>query len=267
MKPEQLRTLQLELLDILLDVQKVCEKHGICFYLGEGTLLGAVRHKGFIPWDDDIDILMKREDYERFLLIAPKELSDHYVIQHPSTVPAYWSTFLKVRVRDTAPLFYQEHIRKLTPYCGPCLDVFPLDYVKHRSSPDQRIRCDSIRLFRRMVDFKTGALTPWDLKTGVIWLLSSFFSLDWLQARVDREMRRQDDSAKEYIAAFSTFHKYRCIIAPSEEYQVDYAEFEGYRMPVPAGYENLLTRIYGNWRRIPPENERETKHQYVPASD
>ena len=265
MKPEQLRTLQLELLNILLDVQKVCENQGICFYLGEGSLLGAARHRGFIPWDDDVDILMKREDYERFLSVASEELGDRYVVQHPSTVPDYWSTFLKIRVKDTSPRFYQEHIQKLTPYCGPCIDVFPLDYVKRRSSPGQRLQCNEIRLFRRMIDFKTGTMTPFDGKTRLICWLSHCFSLKWLQTRVDREMRRQDDSAKEYIAAFSTFHKYRIIIAPAEEYQVDYAEFEGHRMPVPAGYDQLLTRIYGDWRRIPRENERETKHQYACA--
>ena len=265
MKPEQLRTLQLELLGILLDVQKVCEKQRICFYLGEGSLLGAARHQGFIPWDDDIDILMKREDYERFLSIASEELGDRYVIQHPSTVSAYWSTFLKIRVKDTSPRFYQEHIQKLTPYCGPCIDVFPLDYVKRRSSPGQRLQCNIVRLCRRMIDFRTGIMAPRDLKTAVISLLSHCFSLEWLQTIVDREMRRQDGSAKEYIAAFSTFHKYRSIIAPADEYRVDYAEFEGHRMPVPAGYDQLLTRIYGNWRRIPGENERETKHQYACA--
>ena len=104
-----------------------------------------------------------------------------------------------------------------------------------------------------------------DLKTAVISLLSHCFSLEWLQKTVDREMRKQDGSAKEYIAAFSTFHKYRSIVAPADEYRVDYAEFEGHRMPVPAGYDQLLTQIYGNWRRIPGENERETKHQYACA--
>ena len=118
MKPEQLRTLQLELLNILLDVQKVCEKQRICFYLGEGSLLGAVRHQGFIPWDDDIDILMKREDYERFLSIASEELGDRYVIQHPSTVSAYWSTFLKIRVKDTSPRFS-------SPGCSPAKRACP----------------------------------------------------------------------------------------------------------------------------------------------
>lgn len=263
MKPEQLRRLQLELLNILLDVQQVCEKNGICFYLGEGSLLGAVRHKGFIPWDDDIDILMKREDYEQFLSVAQEALGDKYVIQHPSTVSRYWSTFLKVRVKDPEPVFYQEHIRKNTPYCGPCIDVFPLDYVRRKSSPAQRLRCNLIRLWRRMIDFRTGIMTPFDGKTRLICGLSRCFSLEWLQKHVDRAMRRESDSEKDYIAAFSTFHKYDRIVAPKEYYRVDYAEFEGHRMPVPSGYDQLLTQIYGDWRRIPRENERETKHQYV----
>ena len=262
---DQLRIRQKELLNILLDIQNVCEGHGISFYLGEGSLLGAVRHGGFIPWDDDLDILMKRRDYERFLLIAQEELKDRYIIQHPSTVQNYWSTFIKVRVKDSHPLFYQEHISKLTEFCGPCIDVFPLDYVKSRFSIGQFLQCNLIRLFRRMIDFKTGVMVSTDIKTMLISMGSHLFSLKWLQKHVDKEMRKQGDTEKEYLAAFSTFHKYKCIVAPAQYYRTDYTGFEGYQMPIPAGYDKLLTQIYGEWRTIPEEGKRETKHQYVCA--
>ena len=71
MDSEKLRELHKELLQILLDVQSFCDTQGISFFLAEGTLLGAMRHQGFIPWDDDVDIYMKREDYDRFLKLAP----------------------------------------------------------------------------------------------------------------------------------------------------------------------------------------------------
>ena len=80
--------LELEL-GILLDVKRVCEALGIEFFLGEGTLLGAVRHQGFIPWDDDIDLLMRRSEYERFLRRAPPLLAPKYAVQHASTVKGW----------------------------------------------------------------------------------------------------------------------------------------------------------------------------------
>ena len=77
---DELRRLQLVELDILRDIDKVCREHGIRYFLDSGTLLGAVRHGGFIPWDDDVDLGMPRHDYERFLEIAPRALGDAYVV-------------------------------------------------------------------------------------------------------------------------------------------------------------------------------------------
>ena len=202
MQQEQLLGLHQDLLAILLDIQQVCDRHNISFYLGEGSLLGAVRHQGFIPWDDDIDILMKRPDYERFLKIAPEELKDRCLVQHPSTVYPYWSTFIKVRANDPHPRFYQEHIRHLTPYCGPCVDIFPLEYVEKADSVGQRLQFAQIRLYRRMIGYKLGVWHPFNLKTRIIKLMSYAFPFDWLQEHTAREMRRQGDGEKPYIAAF-----------------------------------------------------------------
>ena len=77
------------------------------------------------------------------------------------------------------------------------------------------------------------------------------------------EMCRQGIDEKPFIAAFSTFHPYSHVVVPKEVYEVAYLPYEGYQMPVPAGYDRLLTAIYGNWREIPLENKRGTKHQYA----
>ena len=85
MKTYDLKSIQKRGLAILLDVDKVCAEHKIQYFLDGGTLIGAVRHKGFIPWDDDIDLSMPRDDYEKFLEIAPNELSDRYFVQAHQT--------------------------------------------------------------------------------------------------------------------------------------------------------------------------------------
>ena len=88
----RLRKLQMAELEILKEFVRLCEAHGLQYYLVGGTLLGAVRHKGFIPWDDDIDVAMPRGDYDRFAQIAPKELDPRYFYQCPDTDPHYFKS-------------------------------------------------------------------------------------------------------------------------------------------------------------------------------
>ena len=105
-KDLDLREYQLVLLGILKDVAEVCRKHEIRFYLGEGSLLGAIRHDGFIPWDDDIDILMYRADYEKFLSLAPAALGDAYEVQAPGITKPFWHPYAQVRlITDDAMYF------------------------------------------------------------------------------------------------------------------------------------------------------------------
>lgn len=149
-----LRDLQLVELGILLDVQQACEALGIEFFLGEGTLLGAVRHQGFIPWDDDIDLFMRRSEYERFLRLAPPLLAPKYTVQHATTVPDYWSPVIKVRLIEGEQRFRQAHIAHLTPDNGPLVDIFPLDYVPRPDGLALRLQSTYIRVLRGLLVHK-----------------------------------------------------------------------------------------------------------------
>ena len=136
---KELRKLQLIELGILKEVDRICKKYHITYYMAEGSLLGAMRHNGFIPWDDDLDIAMLRKDYERFLQVAPKEISKDYEIQHSTTIAKYWSPFIKVRYLDNRE-FAQTHIAHLTDHNGPLLDIFPIDNVPRMDSFRQKIQ-------------------------------------------------------------------------------------------------------------------------------
>ena len=124
---EERKRLWLCLLDMLECVAAICDKHGLTYYLGGGTLLGAVRHGGIIPWDDDIDIHLMREDYDRLQEILPNELPRHYFMQNSATDPEYTITHLKIRdARYSAIPLY--HVREHAVYnMGAFLDIFPLD--------------------------------------------------------------------------------------------------------------------------------------------
>lgn len=121
-----LRNLQLRMLEILKSVDAICKKHNIPYWLSSGTLLGAVRHDGFIPWDDDIDIELLREDYLKLLDILPKELPEEYVLQTTDTDSGY--VYLYAKVRDTNSYIEEKCVfNKHFEYKGAFIDIFPLE--------------------------------------------------------------------------------------------------------------------------------------------
>lgn len=126
MDKETLRKVQLVQLEILIEVDRACKENGIRYWLDSGTLLGAVRHKGFIPWDDDLDIAMQRADYDRFLELAPSILGENYFLQHWNNDPGYPLPWAKVRKKGTIYTEYQ--FQNLNSYNGIYIDVFPFDF-------------------------------------------------------------------------------------------------------------------------------------------
>lgn len=121
-----LRRQQMVMLDILSEIDQICRAEGIRYWLSSGTLLGAVRHGGFIPWDDDLDIEMMRDDYKRFVEIMPRRLPEELVLQTIDTDPAFYSFYAKIRQRGS-------HISetggydRILKYRGIYIDVFPLE--------------------------------------------------------------------------------------------------------------------------------------------
>lgn len=116
-------------MDVLAEIDRICKKHNILYFADWGTLLGTVRHKGFIPWDDDLDITMKRKDYERFLEVAPKELPDGFEVFTYSNHPDFWYFLARVVAKNRI-CFEEEHLKRFHgfPYIAG-VDIFVLDYV------------------------------------------------------------------------------------------------------------------------------------------
>ena len=121
-----LRRVQLRQLDILLEVDAICRRNSIAYWIGSGTLLGAVRHGGFIPWDDDIDIEMTLADYRRFLSVAPAQLPSHLCLQNSSTDPLFLLSFTKVRDTRSSLVESGPVVSSFYRYKGCFIDVFPV---------------------------------------------------------------------------------------------------------------------------------------------
>ena len=128
LSPEQLREVQLTELEMLTEVHRICQKREIPYVIIAGTLLGAVRHGGFIPWDDDVDVALLRKDYERFRRACEEELdTERFVFQDDRNTPGYRWGYGKLRRKNT--LFLREHQENMPYFQGIFLDVFPLDEV------------------------------------------------------------------------------------------------------------------------------------------
>ena len=123
----QLRKLQLTMLEMLMLVDKICKENDIQYSLCSGTLLGAVRHKGFIPWDDDLDIRMTRENYDKFLEVWDKLQPEGYLLQNKENSPRFPSSFSKIRKCHTT--FLQFESERGAHHTGIFVDIFPLDRI------------------------------------------------------------------------------------------------------------------------------------------
>lgn len=257
------------LLDLLLEFDRVCRKNGIKYMIDGGTLIGAVRHGGFIPWDDDIDVIMLREEYEKLNKIASKEFSAPYFWQTNETDPDHGRGFARLRNSSTTYIISTELNRGKSLFHhnqGVLLDVFICDNIPDRME-------ERSPFLRRLSKLQSWAGTlrcqghaPWsvglftripDLARKLAYLLLSSFSgknvSQRLLKRLDTEAQRYDRKPTEYVSHLTfcaTEGKRACYIFPRKfiDNLVE-VEFEGYKFPATAHWDEYLTGFYGNWRK------------------
>ena len=266
-----LKYLQSQALEILLVVDKFCEENKLTYYLGEGTLLGAIRHQGFIPWDDDIDILMPREDYEKFLELGAKDLPEGFELDSSETNPNHWTILSQVQMTQPSP-YIKKRMEGIALNNGPAIDIFPIDYVSSDSSRALAIRSRRIRALRRAMWIKSGVHNRDWYKTIFrrlkyyypLKLFGKFKTLKQLRDQSHALMTKTNsDSDSAYAIIFSSLYS-----PDRETFRREYfgepikALFEGYMLPVPREYEKVLSIIYGDYMELPPVKNRKTKHYY-----
>ena len=269
MRQLTLKELQQFSLEILKDVAGFCESNGIRYSLGYGTLLGAVRHKGFIPWDDDVDIMMPREDYERFRVLYK---SDRYSFIDSQNTPDCYIAF--GRVCDTEKTIASSCIPWVKRDVGVWIDIFPIDRV-----PDDKETFDRIydALFLLM-KFNVGI-------RKVHTISSSRFSIRkrlkiWTLKRTHPRLIKRDpmDIVKDMdtlIALVSPpdSHHWSQLTCPEaganeffEEDEInEYVrlEFEGREFSAWKGYDKILRDSYGDFMQLPPKNKRKPLQNYI----
>ena len=264
---EQLKKLQNIELGILCDIDRVCRAHGIAYFIDSGTALGAVRHGGFIPWDDDIDIGMPREDYERFLVVAQSELGDKYVVSDGRKNDRQAAMFTKVWLKDTV-FATKETIEAGLPQ-GIFVDVLPYDEVSDDESVAAR-QVSRCRLYQSLLYLyhSKNIVVPHHGFLGKVELavcavahavLKRLVRQDRLKNRFEQIARQETgaDSKRLFVGAYSAYAFPRDILFPTK-----LIKFEGVEFPAPGDLELYLTQLYGDWRTLPPEDKR---RQHAPV--
>ncbi len=253
-KPNELRRLQLAQLYILKKVVDVCKSCQINYILHYGTLLGAIRHNGFIPWDDDIDIAMKRTDYDKFLQIAQSELGDDFFVQHYTTDSNYTRYIIKVRLNGTEHIEYEDQHIHMNH--GIYLDIFPLDNVLKPNGIDLVLRKRIIKILRQLIATKKG-INERDSKSKNLarLLLRPFIYLfpdRIFYSLIETTNKWSSKKGGKFWASFNGAYDIKKeVIHETSLNEISFAEFEGCEFRVPTDFDKVLSTLYGDYMMIP----------------
>ncbi len=242
------------LLQLLGEFDRICRKHNIKFVLFAGSAIGAARHKGFIPWDDDIDVAMLRSDYERFMQAAPKELDEKiYFLQREFS--AHWPMFFsKLRLNNTACI--ERYVPKDPKvHQGVYIDIFPIDNLADNRLMQHLQFAASKIVIAKSLD-RRGYLTD-SREKKLVMLLCRCLPLKPMLRFAKRAKKSDSPMVHSFFAAASEYEK---NVFPRQWFtEQKQMQFEDCTFPVSAHYHEMLTKIYGDYMSMPSEEERECK--------
>ena len=256
---EQKATLQQHqqaLLTLLKEFDRVCRKLNIPYFLFAGTLLGAVRHQGFIPWDDDLDVVMLRRDYNRFLKEAPAELDrEKFYLQ--GEFGEHWPMFFsKLRLNGTTCL---EKYRPKDPmiHQGVYMDIFPCDNgYKSEIAMKLQFLCSKVVIAKGL--YREGYVTD-SFKKKAFMQLCRLLPLKPFH-RIVRGPKKTGKMVHVFLGGASKYGKSRFT---AEIFGTQELQFEDGRYFVPRDYDRLLTVLYGDYMTLPPPEERKCKQHAI----
>lgn len=244
-------------LQMLIVVQKICRRYNLKYYAIAGTLLGAIRHKGFIPWDDDLDIAMPRKDYQKFLEYAKKELPSNCILQTPWTDEDYFQGHAKIRMKDTTAIRQIQWKDQFKFNQGIFIDIFPLDNI-----PDNAL----LRKIHRYITMRTINR----INMGRYYYTNAEHTENDKKLHQKMKTKYHDDKAALKTLAFydkwcaifnrmntkkwgmlSAFYYRDDIFSWDRKYFDDVIEmdFEDYKIACPSAYDAILTENYGDYMK------------------
>ena len=249
---------QLRMLEVLCEVDKICRKYNIKYWLDAGTLLGAIRHKGFIPWDDDIDIAMLREDYKKFKSIVDKELDEKYFCQSP--ISDKYSEAPWIKIRDNNSIIGDIDSKEKS-HRGLFIDILPYDdcneFNKKIKNPIYNI-----------INLKWKSELPYKKKAKniprniVLFLLKNTYKIFPYKSFIKKAYYKGDlgkDMNNEYID-YGIESPWNMKLKREYIFPLKEVEFSGFKFMAPNKYDKVLEVLYGDWGNLPPKEKQVPTH-------
>lgn len=258
---DKLHKTQVKILD---EVDRICQKNNIQYFMTGGTLIGAVRHKGFIPWDDDIDLGMPRKDYKKFIKCCKKDLSSKYILDFFPVNKKSYHLFGKVRIKGTE--LVESDIKDCKLNHEIWIDIFPYDNIKKEYTKLHYFKNNFRKNMQKIINLKVGinsTLSEYRKKHKVIMTAIDLFvkiiPLKVLMGITNMIISLNKNEKSKYLS---------CMVGglalekethlKSEVFPTVKLEFEGKKYPCPKEYDKILTRIYGDYMKLPPVEKRQT---------
>lgn len=250
------------LYEILYIVDDFCKEHKIRYYLAYGSLIGAVRHHGIIPWDDDVDIFMEREEYNRFEELVKKHPIKGYTLNSIHATKGYYYPFIKFAKNGT----YVKEPFKYVPAIGINIDVFPLDGIPSQEINDAREYSWSLRneVWDNLHHWTNMKWKDFHgIKGKAVFLIYSipYFKKKKLLQHYNKCTKCPVSQSRFVSNIVWSFCKGKNVYEKEQIAEAINCQFGTQEMPIPVGYDALLSSIYGDYMTPPHENERVSTHQ------
>lgn len=273
----QLKKLQKVLFGIFLDIVSVCQKHNIRYYLSGGTALGAVRHQGFIPWDDDIDINMPRQDYLRFAEIFPREMGDKYWVHTPDFNKNYNLLLGRVRKKGTCVKTKEDFSHD---ECGAFVDIFIIENTYNNSiargihgffclaagllQSCRKFYQDRKELLKLVSDKKNRKV--FQIKIAIGFCVSFLSVGTWTKLTNRINGMCKNENSKFVVIPSGRKHFFGEIQPRAEFLESVELPFEGFPVSICKSYDQYLTGLYGDYMTPPPADHQES-HVFLAPFD
>ena len=243
--PDILRKAQLIMLDMLIEFDAICRKHQLQYWLDSGTLLGAVRHKGFVPWDDDIDLSMPIEDYNKFLKIAESELSSDIFFQTSVTDENFKFDYIKLRSNKAHIVELHEKDKQIKYHQGVFVDIFPMLTIENTEA--NKNQYDSV--FKEIREVSSISLHTPNGKDDPEKRAALVASL--------KQKHQGWKNAKSKVIYGGEMPDVTAWFDIEKVFPLTTMEFEGHSFPAPNNPSHYLDAIYSfDYRQLPPKNKR-----------
>jgi lipopolysaccharide cholinephosphotransferase len=244
-EPQILRKAQLIMLEMLVEFDALCKKHHLKYWLDSGTLLGAVRHQCFIPWDDDIDLSMPLEDYHKFLSIAKNELSSEIFFQTSQTDPSFKFDYIKLRSNKANIVEFHEKDKDITYHQGVFVDIFPM-LTLDNTEANKELYDNTLKEIRDLSSISLHTPNGKDKPKERADLVTSL-----------KTQHQGWHKEKTKVIYGGEMPDVSAWFDSDKVFPLSTLEFEGFSFPTPNDPSHYLDSIYSfDYRQLPPEDKR-----------